>query len=104
MSQEIDTIQGSAEWWKLRKGIPTGSQFSRIITAKKGDYAAGAKHYAAELIAEALGWQSGFTGTPDTARGNMLEAEAQMARYAPRNQSAGVRFFYQRLRAIRGES
>jgi len=76
MSKEIDTIQGSPEWWKRRKGIPTGSQFSRIITAKKGDYAAGAKHYAAELIAEALGWQSGFTGTPDTARGNMLEKEA----------------------------
>jgi putative phage-type endonuclease len=76
MSKEINTIQGSPEWWKLRKGIPTGSQFSRIITAKKGDYAAGAKHYAAELIAEALGWQSGFTGTPDTARGNLLEKEA----------------------------
>jgi len=76
MSKEIDTIQGSPEWWKARRGIPTGSQFSRIITAKKGDYAAGAKHYQAELIAEALGWQSGFNGTPDTARGNMLEKEA----------------------------
>lgn len=60
MSKEIDTIQGSPEWWKARRGIPTGSQFSRIITAKKGDYATGSKHYQAELIAEALGWQSGF--------------------------------------------
>lgn len=76
MSKEIGTIQGSPEWWKARRGIPTGSQFSRIITAKKGDYAAGAKHYAAELIAEALGWQSGFQGTPDTQRGNIMEKEA----------------------------
>jgi len=76
MSKEIDTIQGSPEWWKARRGIPTGSQFSRIITAKKGDYAAGAKHYQAELIAEALGWQSGFQGTPDTQRGNLMEKEA----------------------------
>lgn len=76
MSKEIQVIQGSPEWWKARRGIPTGSQFSRIITAKKGDYAAGAKHYAAELIAEALGWQSGFQGTPDTQRGNLMEKEA----------------------------
>lgn len=76
MSKEIDTIQGSPEWWKARRGIPTGSQFSRIITAKKGDYATGSKHYQAELIAEALGWQSGFQGTPDTQRGNLMESEA----------------------------
>ena len=76
MSQEIGTIQGSPEWWKARRGIPTGSQFSRIITAKKGDYATGSKHYQAELIAEALGWQSGFQGTPDTQRGNLMENEA----------------------------
>jgi len=76
MSKEINTIQGSPEWWKARRGIPTGSQFSRIITAKKGDYAAGAKHYQAELIAQSLGWQSGFQGTPDTQRGNLMEKEA----------------------------
>lgn len=76
MSKEIDTTQGSPEWWKARRGIPTGSQFSRIITAKKGDYATGSKHYQAELIAESLGWQSGFQGTPDTQRGNLMESEA----------------------------
>ena len=33
---EHDVNQGSPEWYKLRRGIPTGSEFSRIINATKG--------------------------------------------------------------------
>lgn len=73
---EMHMPQGSPEWWAVRRGIPTGSQFGRIITPKKGEYASGADTYAAELIAESLGWQSGFHGSPDTERGNRLEKEA----------------------------
>lgn len=72
----IDVPQGSPAWYSIRRGRPTGSQFSRIITPAKGEPAAAADTYAAELIAEACGWQSGFHGTPDTVRGSSLESEA----------------------------
>lgn len=71
-----DIVQGSPEWFALRKGIPTGSEFHRIITPAKGEYAKGADTYAAELIAESLGWYRSFQGSPDTERGHRLEKEA----------------------------
>jgi hypothetical protein len=33
---EHNVTQGSPQWYKLRRGIPTGSEFSRIINATKG--------------------------------------------------------------------
>ena len=73
----IDCIQGEPEWFKARKGIPTGSEFGRIMTAAKGDYAAGATTYADELVSEAAEWVPSFTGTPDTERGTYMENEAR---------------------------
>lgn len=73
-SQEMP--QGSPQWYAVRRGRPTGSQFGRIITPKRAEFADGRDTYQAELIAELLGWQSGFQGTPDTQRGNALEQEA----------------------------
>lgn len=73
----IDCIQGSPQWWKARTGIPTGSGIKRIITPKKGEYAAEADSYAAELIAASLGWESQFKGSPDTDRGALLERDAR---------------------------
>jgi len=72
----LEMDQGSPQWYAVRRGRPTGSMFSRIITPAKGEPAAAADTYAAELIAEACGWQSGFHGTPDTVRGTSLESEA----------------------------
>lgn len=46
--------QNTPEWLKLRLGIPTASQFHRIITAVKGDLSKSARTYAHELVAEAL--------------------------------------------------
>ena len=71
-----DVIQGSPEWFALRKGRPTGSEFKRIVTPSKGEYAKGADTYAAELIAGSLGWYKSFQGSPDTERGHRLEKEA----------------------------
>lgn len=72
----FDMAQGSDEWTEIRRGIPTGSEFSRIITPAKGEYAAGADAYAAELLAEFLDWSKKFSGNADTDRGNLMEPEA----------------------------
>lgn len=74
--KEIPCTQGSQEWYALRCGIPTASEFGRIITPAKGEYASGAETYAAELIAASLGEESDFKGTPDTERGAFMEREA----------------------------
>ena len=71
-----DLNQGTEEWFAIRSGIPTGSEFKRFITPAKGDYASAADEYAAELVASSLGWSKSFKGNSDTDRGNLLEAEA----------------------------
>lgn len=50
----IDCVQGSEQWESYRHR-PTASQFHRICTPVKGQYAASAKDYACELIAKQLG-------------------------------------------------
>ena len=47
-----DIIQGSEKWHELRRGRPTASRFSDIITAQKGELSKSAKVYTAELIAD----------------------------------------------------
>ena len=49
-----DIIQGSDEWFTARLGIPTASEFSRIITPARGDLSKSAREYAHELVAETL--------------------------------------------------
>lgn len=49
-----DFDQYSDSWWAARRGLPTGSQFGRIITPAKGSYSSSAKGYISELIAEEL--------------------------------------------------
>lgn len=46
--------QNTPEWETARLGIPTASEFSRIVTAVKGDLSASAGKYAAALVAETL--------------------------------------------------
>jgi hypothetical protein len=50
--QIIECAQYSAEWWAARRGVPTASEFSRIITPAKWQYAKGAATYMQELIAD----------------------------------------------------
>jgi hypothetical protein len=51
--------QGSLDWYKLRSGVPTSSQFHRIITPRQGKPSEARHRYAAELIAERLlHWQA----------------------------------------------
>lgn len=49
-----DMVQGSDEWLAARLGIPTASEFHRIITASKGEFSKGAAKYAHGLVAEKL--------------------------------------------------
>lgn len=50
----IDCEQNTPEWIAARLGIPTASEFHRIITAVKGDLSKSARKYAAGLVAETL--------------------------------------------------
>jgi hypothetical protein len=66
------------EWWKARLGIPTASQFHRIIT-NGGKPSAQAREYMACLVAERLlgrTSQHRSVNTEWVERGNMLEPEA----------------------------
>jgi len=46
--------QGSSEWVAARLGIPTASQYHRIVTPKTGKLSAGAHGYICELLAESM--------------------------------------------------
>ncbi len=50
----IDCVQNSDAWLAARLGIPTASEFHRIITAVKGDLSKSARKYAHALVAETL--------------------------------------------------
>jgi len=70
--------QGSPEWFKCRLGIPTASQFSKIITST-GKASTQAGDYMNTLLAE---WLAGepletWEGNQWTERGNELEQDAR---------------------------
>lgn len=51
--------QGSVDWYLLRAGIPTASEFHHIITPKKMQLAESRKGYQCRLLAERLlNWQA----------------------------------------------
>ena len=49
-----DIPQGSAEWFRLRMGIPTASCFDQVMTPKTRKLSASWKKYACKLVAERL--------------------------------------------------
>ena len=74
----LDCEQGSQAWIDARLGIPTASEFSRIVTPT-GRASTAAEGYTAELLAEwALGYPiKDFGGNPNTDRGKALEPDAR---------------------------
>jgi putative phage-type endonuclease len=71
-----DIEQGTEEWLRLRLGVPTTSNFGKIITptGKKSSSASG---YINKLLAELMtGKQEYFKKTYPMQRGNDLEPEA----------------------------
>ena len=76
-----DCIQGSPEWLRLRSGIPTTSEFKKIITPKTGELSKSADSYMNSLLAE---WMVGHPFEVEAKskwmeRGTELEAEAVKA-------------------------
>ena len=77
-----DCIQGSDDWFSLRRGIPTASEFSRIITPAQGKTGGpGSKSYIAQLIGERLAIHLPVGAPSYTSRamehGREFEAEAR---------------------------
>jgi hypothetical protein len=74
----LDVEQGSPEWFMARSGIPTASNFDRILTPKQRKYASGAGAYRDELLAEwLLGMPLDHGTTAWMDRGTILEPEAR---------------------------
>lgn len=73
-----DLIQGSDEWKAVRKGKPTASRFSDIITAKTGELSKSATGYIRELIGECYcpDWEP-WQGNQFMERGKELEPIAR---------------------------
>ncbi len=74
---KLDCIQGSPEWFQGRLGIPTASNFDRIITPT-GKSSTQAEGYMNRLLAE---WLTGKTSDIEQSewmkRGIEMEAEAR---------------------------
>lgn len=72
-----DVTQGTSAWLALRAGIPTSSEFDRIITPKTGKPSSQAEGYMFRLIAERLmGHPCVEFMSPWMTRGGQMELEA----------------------------
>lgn len=86
----LDVKQGSPEWHFARLGIPTASQFGRIISTKTLKPLAGSEAYMHELLAEWLiGMPCGVEARGFMERGNDMEEWA--VRYYELQRNSTVR-------------
>ncbi len=73
-----DCVQGTLDWMMLRLGMPTASQFDRLITPKTHKPSGAAGNYRAQLMAEWLLGNPLEWGTSGwMERGSWLEKEAR---------------------------
>lgn len=74
----VDVEQGSAAWFQARLGIPTASQFHRILTEKTLKFSEASVGYRNELLAEYLLGEPYDNGEfVFSERGSQMEAEAR---------------------------
>jgi YqaJ-like viral recombinase domain len=78
-----DVIQGSPDWYALRRGIPTASNFDRVMTPRTRQYAKAADSYVAELIGEQMSHYlpEGVESFTSRAMKYGIETEAEARRY-----------------------
>lgn len=89
----IDCVQYSVEWWTARAGIPTASNFDKIVTPTKGEKSKSSLKYACELAAEIAGMKNPnfFTERENRpksfamANGTNMEPEARRKYQAERD-------------------
>ena len=75
----IDCVQGSEEWFKARCGIPTASEFDKIITTE-GKASKQREKYMYRLAGEAIiGKPEETYKNGNMERGTLLEDEARQA-------------------------
>lgn len=82
--------QYSPEWWKLRRGFPTASEFDSIIMPKKMELSQGHRRYIAKLIGDLLDTaypQMDDRATAAMKRGTILEPAARALYECWRNES-----------------
>jgi hypothetical protein len=73
-----DLEQGTDEWHRLRAGMPTASEFSKLVTSK-GEYSKSIDQYALTLAGELYAGKplDRFDGNQWTERGHELEGQAR---------------------------
>lgn len=79
--QRFEFEQYSSDWWKTRQGIPTASDFSSIVTPAKWEFAAAARGYAAQLVADTFDPYYGLrdnNATKEMWAGTLAEPEHRM--------------------------
>lgn len=75
----IDVEQGSPEWFTCRAGIPSASNFDKVVTTK-GDDSKQVEKYAFQLAGERItGIKEETYQSKDMIRGVEIEAEARLA-------------------------
>lgn len=73
-------LQGSEQWFELRRGRATASNFKKIITPAKGEYSKQAASYMRDLLVECFTPDyAKFLGNFYTERGIELEPDARKA-------------------------
>jgi hypothetical protein len=77
----VDCVQGTTAWAQARLGIPTASQFDKIITEKKMEFSKSSAKYMYQLLAEqALGEPLDNATSGLMIRGSVMEHKA-VSRY-----------------------
>ncbi len=74
-------VQGTPEWFNARRGVPSASNFSRIMTQKTCKLSAQAEEYICELIGDVMGtllppWVENYTNSA-IRWGEQTEGEAR---------------------------